>query len=111
MRQGIAKADAVLLEPFMQVQVETPDEFQGFVIGDLSSRRGLIQGSEATPGGETVINAQVPLSEMFGYSTDLRSGSAGKASYSMEFAEYKACPSNIQADVIKARIEKLASDD
>lgn len=111
MRQGIARADAVLLEPFMQVQVETPDEFQGFVIGDLSSRRGLIQGSEATAGGETVINAQVPLSEMFGYSTDLRSGSAGKASYSMEFAEYKACPSNIQADVIKARIEKLASDD
>ncbi len=111
MRQGIAKADAVLLEPFMQVQVETPDEFQGFVIGDLSSRRGLIQGSEATAGGETVINAQVPLSEMFGYSTDLRSGSAGKASYSMEFAEYKPCPSNIQADVIKAREEKLANDD
>lgn len=111
MRQGIAKADAVLLEPFMQVQVETPDEYQGFVIGDLSSRRGLIQGSEASAGGETVINAQVPLSEMFGYSTDLRSGSAGKASYSMEFAEYKACPANIQADVIKARQEKLASDD
>lgn len=111
MRQGISKADAVLLEPYMQVQVETPDEFQGFVIGDLSSRRGLIQGSEATPGGETVVNAQVPLAEMFGYSTDLRSGTAGKATYSMEFAEYKECPANIQADVIKARQEKLANDD
>ena len=111
MRQGIAKASAVLLEPFMQVQVETPDEFQGFVIGDLSSRRGIIQGSEANAGGETIINAQVPLAEMFGYSTDLRSGSAGKASYSMEFAEYKDCPANIQADVIKAREEKLANDD
>jgi len=111
MRQAIAKAEPVLLEPFMQVQVETPDEFQGFVIGDLSSRRGLIQGSEATAGGETIINAQVPLAEMFGYSTDLRSGSAGKASYSMEFAEYKDCPASIQAAVIKAREEKLASDD
>ncbi|MFT6630116.1 MAG: elongation factor G [Bacteriovoracaceae bacterium] len=111
MRQAIGKASAVILEPFMQVQVETPDEFQGFVIGDLSSRRGLIQGSETNAGGETVINAQVPLSEMFGYSTDLRSGSAGKASYSMEFAEYKECPSNIQASVIKAREEKLAKEE
>jgi elongation factor G len=111
MRQGIARADAVILEPYMQVQVTTPDEFQGFVIGDLSSRRGIIQGTEAAHGGEAVINAQVPLSEMFGYSTDLRSGSAGKASYSMEFAEYRECPSNIQADVIKARQEKLANDD
>ncbi len=111
MRQGIAKADAVILEPYMQVQVETPDEFQGFVIGDLSSRRGLIQGTEAAHGGEAIINAQVPLSEMFGYSTDLRSGSAGKASYSMEFAEYKECPANVQAEVIKARQEKLSNDD
>jgi elongation factor G len=111
MRQAIGKADAVILEPYMQVQVETPDEFQGFVIGDLSSRRGLIQGSETNAGGETIINAQVPLSEMFGYSTDLRSGSAGKASYSMEFAEYRECPSNIQSAVIKERQDKLASDD
>lgn len=111
MRQAIGKADAVILEPYMKVQVETPDEFQGFVIGDLSSRRGLIQGSETNAQGETVVNAQVPLSEMFGYSTDLRSGSAGKATYSMEFAEYKDCPSNVQADVIKARQEKLSTDD
>ena len=111
MRQGIAKASAVLLEPYMQVQVETPDEFQGFVIGDLSSRRGLIQGSETGAGGETIVNAQVPLAEMFGYMTDLRSGTAGKATYSMEFAEYKDCPANIQEEVIKARKEKLANED
>ena len=111
MRQGISKADAVLLEPYMQVQVETPDEFQGFVIGDLSSRRGLIQGSETTDGGETIVNAQVPLAEMFGYMTDLRSGTAGKATYSMEFAEYKECPANIQAEVIAARKEKLANEE
>lgn len=111
MRQGISKAEAVLLEPYMQVQVETPDEFQGFVIGDLSSRRGLIQGSEAGTGGETIVNAQVPLAEMFGYMTDLRSGTAGKATYTMEFAEYRECPNNIQEDVIKARKEKLAKED
>ena len=111
MRQGISKASPVLLEPYMKVQVETPAEFQGFVIGDLASRRGLIQGSESTPGGETIVNAQVPLAEMFGYMTDLRSGTAGKATYSMEFAEYKDCPSNIQEEVIAARKEKLANDD
>ena len=72
----------------MQVQVETPDDYQGFVAGDLSSRRGLIQGSEAAA-GETIVNAQVPLSEMFGYSTDLRSGTAGKATYSMNLLSTK----------------------
>ncbi len=111
MRQAIAKASPVLLEPFMQVQVETPDDYQGFVIGDLSSRRGLIQGSETNSGGETIVNAQVPLSEMFGYSTDLRSGTAGKATYSMEFAEYKECPANIQDKVIKERQDKLAKEE
>lgn len=111
MRQAIAKASPVLLEPFMQVQVETPDDYQGFVIGDLSSRRGLIQGSETNSGGETIVNAQVPLSEMFGYSTDLRSGTAGKATYSMEFAEYKECPANIQEKVIKERQDKLAKEE
>ena len=111
MRQGISKASAVLLEPYMKVQVETPDDYQGFVIGDLSSRRGLIQGSESAAGGETIVNAQVPLAEMFGYMTDLRSGTAGKATYSMEFAEYKECPANIQEEVIKARKEKLASEE
>ncbi len=111
MRQAISKADAVLLEPYMQVEVETPDDFQGFVIGDLSSRRGLIQGSETAEGGESIIRAQVPLAEMFGYSTVLRSGTAGKATYSMEFSEYKDCPASVQAQVIKERQEKLSNDD
>ncbi len=111
MRQAINAGSPVILEPLMKVEVETPDEFQGFVIGDLSKRRGIIQGSETNAGGDTIVNAFVPLSEMFGYSTDLRSGTAGKAGYTMEFARYAECPSNIQADVMKARAEKLAKDD
>ncbi len=111
MRQAIRNANPVLLEPMMKVEVTTPDEYQGSVIGDLSSRRGLIQGSETDPGGEVIINAEVPLSEMFGYSSELRSMSAGKATYTMEFSRYTDCPSNIQEEVIKARKEKLASDD
>jgi len=111
MRQAINAASPVILEPLMKVEVETPDEFQGFVIGDLSKRRGIIQGSETNAGGDTIVNAFVPLSEMFGYSTDLRSGTAGKAGYTMEFARYAECPGNIQTDVMKARAEKLAKDD
>ena len=110
MRQAIKAASPVLLEPFMKVEVTTPDEYQGSVIGDLSSRRGIIQGSETDPGGEVIINAEVPLAEMFGYSTDLRSMSAGKASYTMEFAKYSDCPSNIQEKVMEDRKEKLARD-
>ena len=111
MRQAIRSANPVLMEPLMKVEVETPDEFQGFVIGDLSSRRGLIQGSETNDQGDTIVNALVPLSEMFGYSTDLRSGTQGKAGYSMEFAKYAECPNNVQEEVMKKRAEKLASDD
>ncbi len=111
MRQAVKAAQPVLLEPIMKVEVTTPDEYQGSVIGDLSSRRGMIQGSETDPNGEVIINANVPLAEMFGYSSDLRSMSAGKATYTMEFAKYQDCPSNIQEDVIKARQEKLANDD
>ncbi len=111
MRQAINAGSPVLLEPLMKVEVETPDEYQGFVIGDLSSRRGIIQGSETNDAGDTIVNALVPLSNMFGYSTDLRSGTAGKAGYTMEFAKYAECPPNIQADVMKARAEKLAKDD
>lgn len=111
MRQAVNKANPVLLEPMMKVEVTTPDEYQGSVIGDLSSRRGLIQGSETEPGGEVIINAEVPLSEMFGYSSDLRSMSAGKASYTMEFSRYNECPSNISEKVMAERKEKLANDD
>ncbi|MCK5884274.1 MAG: elongation factor G, partial [Bacteriovoracaceae bacterium] len=108
MRQGISRADAVLLEPLMKVEVETPDEFQGAVIGDISSRRGIIQGSETNSSGDAIINAFVPLSEMFGYSTDLRSATQGKAGYTMEFNKYTECPNNISAKVMKERAEKLA---
>jgi len=110
MRQAVKAADPVLLEPVMKVEVTTPDEYQGSVIGDLSSRRGMIQGSETDPNGEVIINAEVPLSEMFGYSSDLRSMSAGKATYTMEFSRYVDCPSNIQEKVMAERAEKLAND-
>jgi elongation factor G len=111
MRQGIQKANPIILEPAMKVEVTTPDEYQGSVIGDLSSRRGIIQGSETDPNGEVIVNAEVPLSEMFGYSSVLRSMSAGKATYTMEFSKYLECSKSIAAKVMKDRAEKLASDD
>lgn len=111
MRQAVKAADPVLLEPIMKVEVETPQDFQGFVIGDLSSRRGVILGSESNENGDAIIQAHIPLSEMFGYSTDLRSGTAGKATYTMEFAKYADCPSNVQEKVIQERKEKLAAQE
>ena len=111
MRQAIRAAGPALLEPIMQVEVTTPDEYQGTIIGDLSSRRGVIQASETDPNGEVVINAQVPLAEMFGYSSDLRSFSAGKATYTMEFFAYKQCPDGVAEKVMTARKEKLAKDE
>ncbi len=111
MRQAVRNANPVLLEPIMKVEVTTPDEYQGSVIGDLSSRRGLIQGTETDPTGEIIVNAEVPLSEMFGYSTELRSMSAGKASYTMEFSRYNECPNNIAEKVMAERREKLAKDE
>jgi len=110
MKQAVRAAGAVLLEPMMGVEVETPAEFQGGVIGDLSSRRGIIGGSEVRD-DMTVITATVPLSEMFGYSTSLRSATQGKATFSMEFDSYASVPKNIQEDVIKARAEKLKEDE
>jgi len=109
MRQAVKAASPVILEPIMKVEVETPDEYQGGVIGDLSSRRGIIQASESNETGDVIINALVPLSEMFGYSTILRSMSAGKASYTMEFAKYAECPNNVAEKVMTERKEKLAA--
>jgi elongation factor G len=111
MRQAISRANPKLLEPIMKVEVETPDQYQGSVIGDLSSRRGVIQGSETSEQGDAIINALIPLSEMFGYSTALRSMSAGKASYTMEFAKYMECPNNVAEKVMAERKEKLAKED
>ena len=86
----------------MKVEVVVPEEYMGDVVGDLNRRRGLISGMEDTPAGKAVT-ADVPLSEMFGYATDLRSATQGRASYSMEFAKYSAAPSNIADEVIKQR--------
>ena len=86
----------------MSVEVTTPDEYQGAVIGDLSSRRGVIKGSETNEQNETIVLALVPLSEMFGYSTDLRSMSSGKATFTMEFDQYAPCPTHVQEKVMKS---------
>ncbi|ANJ67753.1 translation elongation factor G [Halothiobacillus diazotrophicus] len=100
-KEGAVKASPVLLEPMMKVEVETPEDYMGDVIGDLNRRRGLIQGMDDTSGGGKQIKAEVPLSEMFGYATDLRSATQGRATYSMEFARYAEAPKNIADAVIK----------
>lgn len=105
MKQAINQGNPVLLEPIMKVEVETPAEYQGSVIGDLSSRRGIIYGSEISGEG-TAVRAGVPLSEMFGYATELRSMSAGKATYTMEFEKYAPTPAFLQEKVMKERAEK-----
>ncbi|MDF7667032.1 elongation factor G [Orbaceae bacterium ESL0727] len=104
-KDGFMKAKPVLLEPVMKVEVETPEDYMGDVIGDLNRRRGMIEGMEDTATGKTV-RAQVPLSEMFGYATDLRSQTQGRASYSMEFLKYNEAPSNIATAIIEARKAK-----
>lgn len=101
-KQGAQKADPVLLEPIMRVEVVTPQDYMGDVMGDLNRRRGLVQGMTDSPAG-SVINAEVPLSEMFGYATDLRSATQGRATYSMEFAKYKEAPANIAEAVISSK--------
>jgi elongation factor G len=110
MRTAIRKANPKILEPMMKVEVETPEEYQGSVIGDLSSRRGIIGTMEAR-GDVHVVNATVPLAEMFGYSTALRSLTAGKATYSMEFEKFEAAPHNVAEAVMKERAEKLKNDE
>ena len=99
-REGAAKADPVLLEPIMKVEVVTPEDYMGDVMGDLNRRRGLPQGMDDTPAGK-VIRAEVPLAEMFGYATDLRSMSQGRAVYSMEFQKYAEVPQNVADTVLK----------
>jgi elongation factor G len=93
-KNGVQNAKPVLLEPMMKVEVETPEEYMGDVIGDLNSRRGMVQGMEDGPTGK-MVKAEVPLSEMFGYATSLRSATQGRASYSMEFAKYNEVPASI----------------
>ena len=99
-KEGALKAGAVLLEPIMKVEVVTPEDYMGDVMGDLNRRRGILQGMDDSPSGK-VIRAEVPLAEMFGYATDLRSATQGRATYSMEFAKYNEAPANIAEAVIK----------
>ncbi|MGY8815839.1 MAG: elongation factor G [Gammaproteobacteria bacterium] len=98
-REGAAKAKPVLLEPIMKVEIVTPEDYLGTVTGDLNRRRGILQGTEDSPAGK-IIRAEVPLSEMFGYATDLRSGTQGRATYTMEFEKYNQVPPNIAEGII-----------
>ena len=105
-KDGCRKASPVILEPMMAVEVETPEDYAGNVMGDLSSRRGMVQGMDDIVTGGKIIRAEVPLSEMFGYSTTLRSMSQGRATYTMEFKHYAEAPRNVAEAIISARTTK-----
>lgn len=102
-KAGALKAGAVILEPIMKVEVETPEDFMGDVVGDLNRRRGMIQGMEDLVSGSKQVLAEVPLSEMFGYSTDLRSATQGRATYTMEFKRYAQAPASVAEAIVKKR--------
>ena len=102
-KEAMRKAQPTLLEPMMAVEVETPEDYMGNVMGDLSSRRGIVQGMDDIPGGMKAVKAEVPLSEMFGYATTLRSLSQGRATYSMEFKHYAEAPKNVAEAVINKK--------
>jgi len=102
-KEAARRASPVILEPMMAVEVETPEDYAGNVMGDLSSRRGMVQGMDDMPGGGKIIKAEVPLSEMFGYSTTLRSMSQGRATYTMEFKHYAEAPKNVAEAIVAAR--------
>jgi len=102
-KEGCRKAQPVILEPMMAVEVETPEDYAGNVMGDLSSRRGMVQGMDDMMGGGKAIKAEVPLSEMFGYSTTLRSMSQGRATYTMEFKHYAEAPRNVAEAIVASR--------
>ena len=99
-RKGFMAANPTLLEPVMKVEVETPEDYMGDIMGDLNRRRGMVQGMEDLPGGTKQIRAEVPLAEMFGYATQMRSMSQGRATYSMEFQKYAEIPKSVAADII-----------
>jgi elongation factor G len=99
-KEAMRKASPVLLEPIMKVEVVTPEDYMGDVMGDLNSRRGMIQGMEDSPSGK-IVRAEVPLGEMFGYATDLRGATQGRATYSMEFAKYNETPASIAEGIMK----------
>lgn len=98
-KEALRKSSPVILEPVMAVEVETPEDYVGFVMGDIPSRRGLIQGQEQR-GNAVSISAKVPLGNMFGYATDLRSGTQGRATYTMQFDSYEPVPKGVQEEII-----------
>ncbi|ADL54598.1 elongation factor G [Gallionella capsiferriformans] len=102
-KEGMRKASPVLLEPMMSVEVETPEDYTGTVMGDLSSRRGMVQGMDDMLGGGKSVKAEVPLSEMFGYSTSLRSATQGRATYTMEFKHYTEAPKNVAEAIMNKK--------
>ena len=102
-KDGMRKASPVLLEPMMSVEVETPEDYTGTVMGDLSSRRGMVQGMDDMAGGGKVVKAEVPLAEMFGYSTALRSATQGRATYTMEFKHYTEAPKSVAEAVMSSK--------
>jgi len=102
-KEGMRKAQPTLLEPMMAVVVETPEDYMGNVMGDLSGRRGIVQGMDDLPGGIKEVKAEVPLAEMFGYATQLRSLTQGRATYSMEFKHYSEAPKNVAEAVINKK--------
>ncbi len=102
-KDGMRKASPVLLEPMMSVEVETPEDYTGTVMGDLSSRRGMVQGMDDMAGGGKSVKAEVPLSEMFGYSTSLRSATQGRATYTMEFKHYTEAPKNVAEAIMNKK--------
>ena len=102
-KDGMRKASPVLLEPMMAVEVETPEDYTGTVMGDLSSRRGMVQGMDDMAGGGKTVKAEVPLSEMFGYSTALRSATQGRATYTMEFKHYAEAPKNVAEAIMNKK--------
>jgi elongation factor G len=109
-RKGALQAKPVILEPVMKVEVVTPEDFMGDIVGDLNRRRGIINGMEDAPGGIKIVDAQVPLSEMFGYATSMRSLTQGRASYSMEPLKYMEAPSNVTEAIIAARSSTGSND-
>ncbi|HVJ82679.1 MAG TPA: elongation factor G, partial [Planctomycetia bacterium] len=107
-RQEFTKTKPVILEPIMKVEIEVPTQFQGSVTGDIASRRGVVMGTDARD-NFAVITAEVPLANMFGYSTDLRSATQGKGTFTMEFAKYARVPSSVQEEIVKAAREAAAA--
>jgi len=99
-KAAMVKGGGYLLEPIMKVEVVTPEEYMGDVVGDLNRRRGVVQGMDETPAGK-IVRTEVPLAEMFGYATAMRSATQGRANYSMEFSHYAEAPSNVAEQVIK----------